>query len=198
MTDLIDSAALRAEWEEHRSVAEDAIALLPSVEGVARALIDALEHGGKLIIFGNGGSAADAQHFAGELLGRFRDTRRPLPALALSTDPSVVTCIANDFGYEDLFARQVEALAAPEDVIIGITTSGTSENVVRGLRAARTAGARTVAWTGVDPGQAGEEADIVLAVPSGTTARIQEIHTLAMHVICVAVDAWVARGAEAR
>jgi D-sedoheptulose 7-phosphate isomerase len=197
MNGTIDTAALRAEWEEHRSVAEDAAALLPTVAEMAGALIEAFGRGGKLIVFGNGGSAADAQHFAGELLGRFRDTRRPLPAVALSTDPSVVTCIANDFGYDDLFARQVEALAGPDDVVVGITTSGQSENVVRGLAAAASAGARTMAWTGADPGPAGAAAAMTLAVPSRTTARIQEMHTLAMHVICVAIDAWVARGAEA-
>jgi D-sedoheptulose 7-phosphate isomerase len=197
MSGPIDTDALRAEWDEHRSVAEDAAALLPTVEEMARALIDALGRGGKLIVFGNGGSAADAQHFAGELLGRFRDTRRPLPAISLSADPSVVTCIANDFSYDDLFARQVEALARPDDVVIGITTSGQSENVVRGLAAAATVGARTMAWTGADPGPAGAAATMSLAVPSRTTARIQEMHTLAMHVICVAVDAWVAGDEEA-
>lgn len=191
---MADPETLRAEWDEHLRVAADAATLLPDAERLADRLCEALGRGGKLLTFGNGGSAADAQHFAGELLGRFRDTRRPLPAIALSTDPSVVTCIANDFGYDDLFARQVEALAAPGDVVIGITTSGRSPNVVNGLRAAREAGALSVAWTGADPGPAGEAAEVVLAVPSTTTARIQEMHTLLMHTICVAIDAWV--GAE--
>jgi D-sedoheptulose 7-phosphate isomerase len=183
---------LRMEWDEHLQVATDAAALLPTVERLADAVVAALAGGGKVLVFGNGGSAADAQHFVGELLGRFRDTRRPLPAIALSADPSVVTGVGNDFGFDDLFARQVAALAAAGDVAIGITTSGSSENVVRGLRAAREAGALPVAWTGVEPGAAGAAAEIVLAVPSQTTARIQEIHTLAMHALCVAVDAWVA------
>ena len=191
---MADTDTLRAEWDEHMRVASDAATLLPAIAELADRLTDALARGGKLLVFGNGGSAADAQHFAGELLGRFRDTRRPLPAIALTTDPSVVTCIANDFSYDDLFARQVAALARPEDVVIGITTSGRSENVVRGLRAAQERGALVVAWTGADPGPAGEAATMVLAVPSATTARIQEIHTLAMHTICVAIDAWVARG----
>src|SRR5919112_6638534 len=125
---MADADALRAEWDEHLRVAADASVLLPAVERLADALIESLAGGGKVLVFGNGGSAADAQHLAGELLGRFRDTRRPLPAVALTTDPSVVTCIANDFSYDDLFARQVEALAAPKDVVIGITTSGSSEN----------------------------------------------------------------------
>ena len=190
---MADTEALQAEWDEHLRVAADAARLLPDAQLLADRLCEALGRGGKLLTFGNGGSAADAQHFAGELLGRFRDTRRPLPAIALSTDPSVVTCIANDFSYDDLFARQVVALAAPGDVVIGITTSGRSPNVVNGLRAAREAGALAVAWTGADPGPAGEAAEMVLAVPSTTTARIQEVHTLLMHTICVAIDAWVAR-----
>jgi D-sedoheptulose 7-phosphate isomerase len=187
---MSDADDLRAEWDEHVAVAEAARDLLPVVEDLARRLCATLETGGKLVTFGNGGSAADAQHFAGELLGRFRATRRPLPAIALSTDPSVVTCIANDFAFEDVFARQVEALVDAGDLVVGITTSGTSENVVRGLRAARAARAVSVAWTGEDPGPAGEVAELVLAVPSATTARIQEVHTLAMHTVCVAVDRW--------
>jgi D-sedoheptulose 7-phosphate isomerase len=190
---MADREALQREWDEHLGVAREAAGLLPTVEDLAERICTALEGGGTVITFGNGGSAAEAQHFAGELLGRFRDTRRPLRAIALSTDPSVVTCIANDFSFDDVFARQVEAMAGGGDVAIGISTSGRSENVVRALRAARERGATAVAWTGRDPGPAGEVADIVLAVPSTTTARIQEVHTLLMHVICVAIDHWVAR-----
>jgi D-sedoheptulose 7-phosphate isomerase len=185
-----DADLLRIEWDEHARVATEAASLLPTVAQIAEALCDSLDRGGKLIVFGNGGSAADAQHFAGELLGRFRATRRALPAIALTTDSSVVTCIANDFSYDDVFGRQVAALTRPGDVVIGITTSGRSENVVRALQVARTRGGLAIAWTGAEPGPAGEAADIVLAVPSTTTARIQEVHTLAMHTICVAVDAW--------
>lgn len=193
-----DLEKLRREWDEHLRVTADAASLLPAAADLADRLCAALERGGKLLTFGNGGSAADAQHFAGELVGRFRATRRPLPAIALSTDPSVVTCIANDFSYEDLFARQVEAHVTAADVVIGITTSGRSENVVRGLRAAREHGALAVAWTGADPGPAGEAAQIVLAAPSTTTARVQEVHTLLMHTICVAIDEWdAARGGSA-
>jgi D-sedoheptulose 7-phosphate isomerase len=191
-----DADALRAEWDEHVAVVTDAAALLPAVGELAARITASLERHGTVITFGNGGSAAEAQHFAGELLGRFRATRRPLRAIALSTDPSVVTCIANDFSYDDLFARQVEAMAVPGDVVVGISTSGRSENVVRGLRAARERGALAVAWTGADPGPAGQAADIVIAAPSATTARIQEVHTLVMHTICVAIDAWAARASE--
>jgi D-sedoheptulose 7-phosphate isomerase len=185
-----DLEALRAEWDEHIAVTTEAATLLPAVAALAAKITESLERGGTVVAFGNGGSAAEAQHFAGELLGRFRATRRPLRAIALSTDPSVVTCIANDFSYDDLFARQVEAMARPGDVVIGISTSGRSENVVRGLRAASERGAVSVAWTGADPGPAGEVADIVIAAPSVTTARIQEVHTLVMHTICVAIDGW--------
>lgn len=185
-----DLEALRAEWNEHLAVTAEAASLLPAVAALAARITDSLERGGTVLTFGNGGSAAEAQHFAGELLGRFRATRRPLRAIALSTDSSVVTCIANDFSYDDLFARQVEAMARPGDVVVGISTSGRSENVVRGLRVARERGAVAVAWTGADPGLAGEAADIVIAAPSTTTARIQEVHTLVMHTICVAIEAW--------
>ncbi len=185
-----DNDVLRREWDEHLRVANEAAALLPAAEQLANRICDSLEGGGKLITFGNGGSAAEAQHFAGELLGRFRATRRPLAAIALSTDPSVMTCIANDFSYDDIFARQVTGLATARDIVVGISTSGRSENVVRGLRAAREVGASAVAWTGDDPGPAGAAADVVLAVPSSTTARIQEMHTLLMHTICVVIDAW--------
>ena len=185
------------EWEEHHQVVAAAASELSQVQALADALCNALGAGHKLLIFGNGGSAAEAQHFAGELLGRFRATRRPLPAIALSTDPSTLTGIANDFGYDEIFARQVEALAEPGDIVIGITTSGRSENIVRGLLAGRARGAMVVAWTGADPGLTSASADMLLSVPSTTTARIQETHTLMMHSICVAVDAWLAR-TEAR
>ncbi len=176
------------EWIEHERVVATGSSVLPVVHLLADRLWQALEAGHKLVTFGNGGSAADAQHFAGELVGRFRSTRRPLPAIALTTDPSTITGIANDFGYDEVFARQVAALVEPGDVVVGMTTSGRSESVVRGLRAARAREALVVAWTGTDPGPAGEAADLVLAVPSSTTARIQEVHALAMHVICAAVD----------
>jgi D-sedoheptulose 7-phosphate isomerase len=190
---MADREALERQWDEHLQVTRDAAGLLPAVADLAQRICTALESGGTVITCGNGGSAAEAQHFAGELLGRFRDTRRPLRAIALSTDPSVVTCIANDFSFDDVFARQVDALAGEGDIVIGISTSGRSENVVRALRAARERGATAVAWTGREPGPAGEAADVVLPVPSTTTARVQEVHTLLMHTICVAIDEWAAR-----
>ena len=184
----------RGQVAEHRAVAEAVESLLPTLAEVTERLCAAFEAGGHLYTFGNGGSAADAQHLAAELIGRYKRDRRPLPAVALSCDPSVLTCIANDYAYQDVFARQVEALARPGDVVAGFTTSGRSENVVRGLAAARRAGATTVLFGGGDPGggPAGTHADHALIVPSGTTARIQEMHLLLLHALSEGVDAWAA------
>jgi D-sedoheptulose 7-phosphate isomerase len=159
-----------------------------AAEAVGRALVQVLRAGGKVLAFGNGGSATQASHLAGELMGRFAETRRPLPAVALGADVGTVTCIANDFGYAALYERQIEALAAPGDMAIGLTTSGRSENVLRGLTAARRRGALTVALTGA-AGLAGGTADHVLSVPSASTAHIQEVHLMLIHAWCAAVDA---------
>jgi len=179
---------------EHRAVVVAVDALLPVLADVTQRLCAAFEAGGRLYAFGNGGSAADAQHLAAELIGRYKRDRRPLPAVALSVDPSVVTCIANDYAYEDVFARQVEALARPGDVVAGFTTSGRSENVVRGLAAARRAGATTVLFGGgtAGGGPAAAHADFALIVPSATTARVQEMHLLLLHTLSEGVDAWAA------
>ena len=167
---------------------------MPVLADVTQRLCAAFAAGGRLYSFGNGGSAADAQHLAAELIGRYKRDRRPLPAVALSVDPSVVTCIANDYAYEDVFARQVEALARPGDVVVGFTTSGRSENVVRGLAAARRARATTVLFGGgtAGGGPAAAHADFALIVPSGTTARVQEMHLLLLHALSEGVDAWAA------
>ena len=166
--------------------------LLPAAEEAARLIVEAYEQDGRVISFGNGGSAADAQHITGELVGRFKRERRPLAAITLSVDPSVVTCIANDYSFEDVFARQVEAHARAGDVAIGYTTSGRSENVVRALRAARDAGAKTILFAGGAGVPAADHADVALVVPSTSTARVQEMHLLLMHVIVDRVDAWAA------
>ncbi len=154
---------------------------------VGRVTVEALRAGRKVIAFGNGGSATQASHLVGELLGRFDRTRQPFPAVALSSDPGAVTCIANDFGYEVLFERQAQALAEPGDVAFGFTTSGRSENVRRGLEAARSRGATTVAVVGA-AGLVGGEADHVLAVPSDVTAHVQEVHLMLLHVWCILID----------
>jgi D-sedoheptulose 7-phosphate isomerase len=174
---------------EHALVVEESFRKLgnPLTE-LAETLVTALKAGRKVLAFGNGGSATEASHFAGELMGRFSKTpRRPLPAVALSSDPAVVTCIGNDFGYEALFERQVEALAEPGDIVFGITTSGKSPNVLRGLRAAGRKKAITVALTGATGLQSGK-VRYLLDVPSTSTSAIQEIHLVFLHVLCICVD----------
>ncbi len=180
---------LAGHLDEHRDVAARMEPLLPIAERVARAICAALDRGGKLVIFGNGGSAADAQHFAAELLGHYRADRRPLAAVALSTDTSVLTAISNDYAWDEVFARQVEGLVNERDIVVGISTSGSSENVLRGLAAARRRGAVTVAMSG-SAGRVGELVDHLLAVPSTTTARIQEMHVLLIHLMSEVIDEW--------
>jgi D-sedoheptulose 7-phosphate isomerase len=181
--------SLRPHLDEHRAVAAAMEPLLPEAERVARLICSSAERGGKLVTFGNGGSAADAQHFVAELLGHFRADRRPLAAVALTVDPSVVTAISNDYAWEDVFARQVHGLVQPADIVVGISTSGSSENVVRGVAAGRERGATTVAMTG-QGGVLFELADHVLAVPSQSTPRIQEMHLLLIHLMSEVIDAW--------
>jgi D-sedoheptulose 7-phosphate isomerase len=155
---------------------------------IARTLIGAFTAGRKVLWFGNGGSAADAQHLAAEFSGRFRFERRALPSEALSVNSSAVTAIANDYGYEEVFARQVEAFAKQGDVVIGITTSGNSANVVRGLEEANRIGATTIVFTGNGGGKVAEIADIALVGPDGHSALVQEVHITLGHVICELVD----------
>ena len=183
---------IRTELATHVEAAEAMTGLVPAVLEVAELLRGAYEAGGVLYTFGNGGSAADAQHLTGEMIGRYRRERRPLPAVTLSVDASVTTCIGNDYAYDDVFARQVRALAGSGDVVVGFTTSGSSPNVVAGLAAARERGATTVLFGGMKDGPAAEHADHVLAAPARQTARIQEMHTLMLHLISEYVDAWAA------
>jgi len=174
---------------EHLEVARGLQELLPQVNEVARRVITTYERGGRVFAFGNGGSAADAQHLAAELVGRYKRERRSLPATALTVDPSVVTAIGNDYSFDDLFARQVEGLVGADDVVFGFTTSGRSPNVVRGLVAAHELGATTVLFGG---GEGTVAADYRLIVPSTTTARVQEMHLLLMHLLLDQIDAWAA------
>lgn len=180
---------------EHLAVAASVREMAPDVADLAEAVCARLGRGGVLYSFGNGGSAADAQHLVGELIGRYHRERRPLAAVALSTDPTVVTCIGNDYAFEDVFARQVTALARTEDVVVAFTTSGRSPNVVAGLRAGRAAGALTVLFTG-RPGTgeapAAEHADHTFVVPSDRTARVQEAHILILHLLSELIDRWAA------
>ncbi|MBN1507473.1 MAG: SIS domain-containing protein [Sedimentisphaerales bacterium] len=154
----------------------------------SEAIVEAFRNGGTLYLCGNGGSAADAQHIAGEMVGRFRTERRPLPAVALSTDTSVLTCVANDYAYEEIFARQAEAHLKPADVLWGLSTSGASPNVVKAAEVAKRKGARVIAFTGKKNSKLEALADICLCADSPVTARSQEIHQLAYHIICDLVE----------
>ena len=155
---------------------------------LAQKCITAVRADNKILLFGNGGSAADAQHIAAELVARFRVNRRALPAIALTTDTSILTATGNDFGYDQVFARQVEALAKPRDVVIGISTSGDSANVVRGLEVARAQGCVAAGLAGGGGGRMRGLADPLIIVPSNVTARIQEVHILLGHILCLALE----------
>ncbi len=158
--------------------------LLSETAAVGRLFARVLGSGGKVLFFGNGGSAADAQHLAAELVGRFGYERPGVPSLALTVDTSCLTAVANDYGFEFIFARQVQALGAKGDVAVGISTSGNSPNVLAGLRAAAERGLHTVALTGAGGGRMRDIAEHTLAVPSGATPRIQESHILLGHILC--------------
>jgi D-sedoheptulose 7-phosphate isomerase len=182
-------------FREHQKVIEACVASLqPASDAAAAALISCIGTGGKILAFGNGGSATQASHLVEELIGRFKATRRPLPAISLVGDSGVVTCIANDFGYGALFERQVEGLAQRGDAVVGITTSGRSENVLRGLKAAKAKGAITIALCGRQ-GLKDGDADHVVAVPSDEGAYIQEVHLMLLHVWCMAIDSAITEGA---
>ena len=181
-------------FREHQKVIEDCIASIqPAADAAGEAIISCLGRGGKVLAFGNGGSATQASHLVEELIGRFKETRRPLPAISLVGDAGVVTCIANDFGYEALFERQVEGLTTMGDAVVGLTTSGKSANVLRGLKAAKDKGAVTIALCGRNGLQNGA-ADHVIAVPSDNGAYVQEVHLMLIHVWCIAVDATIKAG----
>jgi D-sedoheptulose 7-phosphate isomerase len=171
-----------------------AAADLAPVERAAEAMSRALAAGRKIISFGNGGSAADAEHLASELVGRFETERRGLAAVALTADSSLVTSIANDYGYEKVFSRQIEALGAPGDVAVGISTSGKSANVEAALAAAKAGGLVTIALTGRDGGRMGTNADIHVNVAETSTARVQEVHRTILHAMCAVLDRHAASG----
>ncbi|HEY7792277.1 MAG TPA: SIS domain-containing protein [Vicinamibacterales bacterium] len=169
----------------HQQVAREAPGAIVQAAAVIGA---ALAAGGKMLVFGNGGSAADAQHLAAELVGRFERERRAMAAIALTTDTSVLTSIGNDYAFDQVFVRQIEALGRPGDIAFGISTSGGSRNVVLALARARAIGLKTVAMTGRDGGAVGAAADIHLNVPHQSTARVQEVHRTLMHALCLLVE----------
>jgi D-sedoheptulose 7-phosphate isomerase len=159
------------------------------VARAASAISEALKSGGKLLVFGNGGSAADAQHIAGELVNRFLRKRRGLPAMALTTDGGVLTCIANDTGFENVFSRQIEAIGNQGDVCLAISTSGQSANVVAACEKARAQGIKVIGLLGRDGGRVAPLCDLALIVPSDDTQRIQETHNLIAHILCELIEA---------
>lgn len=177
--ELRDSASLMLELAAQSS---------EQVAAAGQMLVECLAAGKKVLVFGNGGSAADAQHLAAELVGRYRNERAALPAIALTTDTSLLTALGNDYGFSEVFARQVEALANPGDVVIGISTSGRSANVIAGLHTARALGTRTIALIGANISGMGGLADQVVSVPSQETPRIQEAHAVIIHTLCKIVD----------
>ena len=180
---------IHAEFSAHRETIERTIEnLIPAVEQASCMLINTLEKGNKILLCGNGGSAADAQHIAAELTGRYKSERRGLPGIALTTDTSALTAIANDYGYNRIFDRQVEALAAKGDLLIGISTSGNSKNIISAFKVAKALGCVCIGFSGRDGGEMNEVCDLNIVVPSNDTPRIQEMHILIGHTLCQAVD----------
>jgi len=174
-----------------RQVMEDMLADSMLQQQLVKAVdccVNALKSGGKLMFVGNGGSAAEAQHFSAEMVGRFLQERQPLPSIALTTDTSAVTAIGNDYGYEHVFSRQVQALGRKGDVLIAMSTSGRSKNIVMAMQAARSAGISTIGLTGIYPRDMGELADVSLKVPSSHTPQIQEGHLVLGHLLCGMVE----------
>ncbi|MCB1742098.1 MAG: SIS domain-containing protein [Gammaproteobacteria bacterium] len=171
------------------------------IDKAAQLLVQALASGGKIMACGNGGSAADSQHFAAELLNRFELERAPLPAIALTTDSSTITSIGNDFGYDDVFVRQLLGLGKPGDVLLAISTSGGSANICRAIDTAHELGLRCILLSGRDGGAAAgrlSSDDIELRVPASNTARIQEVHILILHILCGIIDQWCTQGDNQR
>ena len=176
---LYDSAEIKKEIAEKLS---------DEISKAALAVIDCLKRGGKVILLGNGGSTADAQHLAGELVGRFKMERDALPVMSLSANTSILTALANDYGYDTTFARQIEAWVKEGDVVFGISTSGNSTNVLEGIKRAKELGAKTIGLTGGNGGRLSRIVDLALVVPSSDTPRIQEGHITIGHIICHIVE----------
>jgi len=179
---------IKSELSLHNEVFSKMEALSSSIESIAKLAIDSISSNGKIIIFGNGGSASDAQHIAAELVGRYKVSRKGLPAIALTTDTSALTAISNDFGYENVFKRQLEALLNKNDLVIGISTSGNSSNVINALEYAKRKNVKVVGFSGSQGGKMNEICDINLVIPSNDTPRIQEMHIFIGHTLCHLID----------
>jgi len=180
--------AIQNEFKAHIKTANSLYALTDEVAEAAQLCINCLKNGGKIFLMGNGGSAADAQHIAAELVGRYKTERKGLSAIALTTDISAITAVANDYGYSNVFERQVEALAYKGDVTIGISTGGTSLNVINALRVANNLGCTTVGLSGKGGGDFNSTCDVNIIIPSDDTARIQEMHIVIGHTLCHLID----------
>lgn len=176
------------ELQEHIEVAQAISSLEREIIQIAKILVQALKNGQKILICGNGGSAADAQHFSAELTGRYKTERRGLPAIALSTDTSALSAIGNDYGFDFVFSRQVEALAQEGDVLFAISTSGHSSNVIYALKEARKKGCQCIGISGRGGGEMNSHCDINLVIPSDNTPRIQEMHIFIIHFLCQSID----------
>lgn len=182
---------IHQEINAHKEVVEKTLASLQNhIYTACIIATEALQNGNKIMLCGNGGSAADAQHIAAELSGRYKVERRGLAGIALTTDTSVLTAVGNDYGFDHIFDRQVEALAREGDVLIGISTSGHSKNIVRALSLARNMGCKAIGLSGRDGGVMSEFCDINIIIPSDDTPRIQEMHIMIGHIICQAIDVW--------
>jgi D-sedoheptulose 7-phosphate isomerase len=186
MTDY--AAHIAREIQESISVKTELGRVAEQIAEAATAIVNCLRAGGKLIVFGNGGSASDAQHMVAELVGRYAVKRQALAAIALTTNSSSLTAIANDFGFEEIFARQLEALAKPQDLVLAISTSGNSSNVLRGLEIAKALGLKKIGLTGNNGGKLRDLVDICIIAPSSSTPRIQEAHALIIHILCGIVE----------
>jgi len=183
MKELIKESILKS-----AEIIKESIILSDGVEESIKVIIQCFKKGNKVVLFGNGGSAADAQHIAAEFVGRFQLNRKSYPALALTTDTSILTSLANDYSYDIVFSRQCESLVSKGDVVIGISTSGNSKNVLNGLNKAKEKGAKTIGLLGNNGGEVKDIVDISLIVPSSSTPRIQEVHRTISHIICQIVE----------
>lgn len=180
---------IKSIFEEHIRVAQKSLTqLIPDIDKVCEEVTNCIKRGNKILLFGNGGSAGDAQHIAAEFTGRFVKERRSLPAIALTTDTSALTAIGNDYGYDRVFERQTDGLATKGDVLIGISTSGNSANVLKAFELGKERGCVNIGLSGRDGGKMNDVCDFNIVVPSGITAHIQEMHILIGHIICTAVD----------
>ncbi|MGO9594497.1 MAG: SIS domain-containing protein [Steroidobacteraceae bacterium] len=198
MSELADqvnaSVSLELQLQEHLALFRSLSGLAEPTERVAETIVQTLRNGNKLMLCGNGGSAADSLHLAAEFTGRFVKDRKPLAALALSTDSPALTCIANDYTFDEIFSRQVLALGRPGDCLLAISTSGNSRNVIRAVEAARSIGVRTIGLLGREGGLLRGMCDLVIVVPSPTTARIQEAHIFIGHTLCAMVESRLGLG----